>query len=510
MFLSAFIAFGSTSTEANPNFDTDGDGSTNFEEAHVGTNPFERCSGTTAHDTTFASNSWALNIFANAGSPSANDIDIQDIVSFTTPIRRLDTVPTSPNYDVRWDVEPGPGGPFVNHINIADLTKVSNATVPMFGGIRGFNGPPCPGDIPDGNVNYLYKLNDLDAYLDPNCGASCAAHWANVNTKYESTLLFSTHADQWDEYTGRGFFYRDTGISTNHDAGQPTQIDEGEDFTNSEILRDMSGNPCYWLAPGTGAQHRFAPDVGATTYDDIMVATILARANFPQYDGIYFDDVNPNLGKVICDPDGVVGGTGYCGGNCAVRNPRTGNLYTQAEYQADWQTTLTNVRAGISAAKPFLFNVQWYDATHDQGKGTPNQTVIDNILSIADFSEIEHGFLDGSGQHYQSIRNWIERLHTLNVNFLLQGHPNKVDSDQDRDYEVGWYLLLSNGSDMYAGKWEGGPEESPFFYDLNLGEATSGIYTCGTLTFCRDFAGTGGGPVTVSVNANTKTMALIT
>jgi len=81
---------------------------------------------------------------------SANKLDVQDIISFIAPLRRLDTSPPDdPAYSARWDLNPGPGGSFLNHINIGDITTVLNGTPgspaypPMFGGPRAF-GKVCP------------------------------------------------------------------------------------------------------------------------------------------------------------------------------------------------------------------------------------------------------------------------------------------------------------------------------------------------------------------------------
>ena len=80
---------------------------------------------------------------------SFNELDIFDITSFIAPLRRLDTLPTSPAYSTRWDLAPGPTAPFANFINIIDLTTLlsgaagSPAYPPMFGGLRAF-GRTCP------------------------------------------------------------------------------------------------------------------------------------------------------------------------------------------------------------------------------------------------------------------------------------------------------------------------------------------------------------------------------
>jgi hypothetical protein len=76
---------------------------------------------------------------------SANKLDIQDVVSFTSPVRHLDKSPPNPLYSTRWDLSPGPA-PFANWINIADITTLLFATTgnpAMFNGTRAFN-KTCP------------------------------------------------------------------------------------------------------------------------------------------------------------------------------------------------------------------------------------------------------------------------------------------------------------------------------------------------------------------------------
>ena len=80
------------------------------------------------------------------GGTSANKIDVFDTTAFIAPIRRLDTSPGNPNYDIRWDLNPGKGV-FNEDINISDFTMLNNAGSsgypPMFLGLAAYNGPSC-------------------------------------------------------------------------------------------------------------------------------------------------------------------------------------------------------------------------------------------------------------------------------------------------------------------------------------------------------------------------------
>jgi hypothetical protein len=75
-------------------------------------------------------------------STSANKVDIQDIMSFIAPVRRLNTSSGEAGYDSRWDLSPG-AGPFADTINMQDLTSLVTLAPPMFSGTRAFGGPTC-------------------------------------------------------------------------------------------------------------------------------------------------------------------------------------------------------------------------------------------------------------------------------------------------------------------------------------------------------------------------------
>jgi len=76
---------------------------------------------------------------------SLNKINIQDLSSFTTPIRYLNQDVGTDAADVRFDLVPG--STFGFHINIADMAALTNGATaypPMLSGARAFGGPVCP------------------------------------------------------------------------------------------------------------------------------------------------------------------------------------------------------------------------------------------------------------------------------------------------------------------------------------------------------------------------------
>jgi len=90
---------------------------------------------------------WPSDVFSSG--LSLNKLDIQDLISFVAPTRRLDKSPGQTGFSKEWDMTPGPNSPFPNFISIFDLTTLLNgvpgspAYPPMFGGPRAF-GKDCP------------------------------------------------------------------------------------------------------------------------------------------------------------------------------------------------------------------------------------------------------------------------------------------------------------------------------------------------------------------------------
>jgi hypothetical protein len=121
----------------------DGDGYTDADEALIGTEPLDQC----------GTDGWPSDIYDQGAS--ANKLDVQDILSFVAPVRRLDSSPpTDPGWVTedairrtgpRWDLVPGPGV-LPKHINIQDILAMLGGTTgnpPMFGNARAY-GRICP------------------------------------------------------------------------------------------------------------------------------------------------------------------------------------------------------------------------------------------------------------------------------------------------------------------------------------------------------------------------------
>ena len=115
-------------------FDCDGDGWTGTTESHVFTPATDRDQDPCGGD------AWAADLVG--GSFSGNRINIQDLASFVTPVRRLNTSSGDAGFDQRWDLVPGSS--FGETINVQDMASLIVVRPPMFGGMRAYNGPECP------------------------------------------------------------------------------------------------------------------------------------------------------------------------------------------------------------------------------------------------------------------------------------------------------------------------------------------------------------------------------
>lgn len=113
--------------------DEDGDGFDRLTEEHIGTDPEDPC-GTSA---------WPADIVSVGPPDTLNKVNIVDLQSYILPVRRLNTSLGDPDFDVRWDIVPGPGF-FGEDINIEDLQKMVFVMPPILEGPRAFNGPTCP------------------------------------------------------------------------------------------------------------------------------------------------------------------------------------------------------------------------------------------------------------------------------------------------------------------------------------------------------------------------------
>jgi hypothetical protein len=111
-------------------------------EFNIGTDPLDPCGDPVIYPPNSFPSSSAWPADLRSDGFSANKVDIQDLGTFVTPIRRLNTSPDDPGFHKRWDLVPG-RGPFPKWINMQDLASPIVLYPPMFGGARAFNGLTC-------------------------------------------------------------------------------------------------------------------------------------------------------------------------------------------------------------------------------------------------------------------------------------------------------------------------------------------------------------------------------
>jgi hypothetical protein len=151
-------ASGPAETNCADSSDSDGDGLVNdgcpqsgtFNESEfkIGTNVLGNCG---AGSTPAPSPSWPSD-FVSGGIPDSTDaITLTDITSFVAPsaTKKLNTSPGQTNFNMRWDISPGPAV-FAQWINLNDITSMVAGPTgfpPMFGGAKAFGapGPTCTG-----------------------------------------------------------------------------------------------------------------------------------------------------------------------------------------------------------------------------------------------------------------------------------------------------------------------------------------------------------------------------
>jgi hypothetical protein len=132
-----------TITGGTTTVDSDADGFSDFAEWNIGTDWNRRC-GPGAVPA--LSDAWPLDFVSGGIFGSTDRVFIDDLTTFLSP-RRLDTNPGDPNYNVRWDLDPGMGI-FTTVINIADLNAMlggPTAFPKMFNSNRALIGPACTG-----------------------------------------------------------------------------------------------------------------------------------------------------------------------------------------------------------------------------------------------------------------------------------------------------------------------------------------------------------------------------
>jgi hypothetical protein len=119
---------------ASASYDCDQDGYTGQRESHI--------FGVSGRDQDPCGNDgWPSDL---VGDGQSSVFTVSDMGSFVAPVRRLDTSAGDPQFDVRWDLNPGTiSGEQINLSDLAALISTTSGYPPMLAGHRAF-GQTCP------------------------------------------------------------------------------------------------------------------------------------------------------------------------------------------------------------------------------------------------------------------------------------------------------------------------------------------------------------------------------
>jgi hypothetical protein len=86
---------------------------------------------------------WPADFIQSASS--TRKVNIEDLGSFTAPVRHYGTNPEDPEFSARWDVVPGTtlGTAWINVVDLNNVSSVMPAMQPYNGTIRAYNSPEC-------------------------------------------------------------------------------------------------------------------------------------------------------------------------------------------------------------------------------------------------------------------------------------------------------------------------------------------------------------------------------
>jgi hypothetical protein len=116
--------------------DTDGDGSKDVVEIHVGTDALSRCQEGLLPNAVTSSTAWPMD-HRGESTFSGDKANIRDMGSYTSPVRRLNTKPGDAAFDRRFDLRPGNNASSA-WITVADMSIISTQLpLPMLG-VRAF------------------------------------------------------------------------------------------------------------------------------------------------------------------------------------------------------------------------------------------------------------------------------------------------------------------------------------------------------------------------------------
>jgi hypothetical protein len=115
--------------------DTDGDGGKDAVEIHLGTDPLSRCGRGFEASPSTASKAWPTDLRGESAI-SADKINVTDIGSFVSGVKKFQTSPGEVGFDRRWDLRPGTT--VGKWIGVSDLAVVATNNPPPMYEVRAF------------------------------------------------------------------------------------------------------------------------------------------------------------------------------------------------------------------------------------------------------------------------------------------------------------------------------------------------------------------------------------
>lgn len=387
-------------------------------------------------------------------------VSILDVTSFIAPIRRLETAPGHPNYDVRWDVVPGPGDlgtidPPYNWINIQDLIHVM------------LNFSWC-----DTQVRYMSKMLDFDAQWDANPTAGAAM----MNTNYEAINTFDCGIcrEYGNAFNGTTYVYQDSTkiCGLNDEFCTPECEGEQPGTDCSDILQASSG-VCYQngFGPDDNSQ-RYLADVTQADVQNEIIAKLQALVAESAFDGIYIDVAEAYLPHAS-----------DCQGTPVVSN---------ADWLAAWATLAERMQNEVDG--PLILNSQY--TTWNSLKALDG-TNADRFWAAPDAVEIEFGWIQcrhgcNTVSGAEDYLAYLDRLHGLGtavLDFERRADNSYTDYTAAQDeFGLAMYLIARESGDFYSTPSHDG-QGSAFstLWSSDYGEPLGPRSSCGSGCYQRDY-----------------------
>ncbi len=315
--------------------------------------------------------------------------------------------------------------------------------------------PPPPSGATEGRVGFwMYGTSQMDYLVPPTESEKSfeLAKWDRLECWLDS-LTYHPGAMRYDDSIA---IYTNSSLATQHPEW---------------ILKDTNGNKLTFYS-----SVQYLADPGNLAYQDFKaneVAAFIAKG----YHGCKMDDVNQNA---VTNPNAV--------------NPRTGRVYTLAEWQKDIADLMTKIRTkckGINPNFEIAHNALWWSSGVD----------VDRCIQQCDLYQLERGFNDSNYTPSKIVQLWgfVDKLHSMGKGAI---HLSEASGTQAAHFNLACALLSSNGRDyVYSEGWR--PEAYDPIYDTNLGAAKGARTQTGTNTWRRDFQS---GYVTVDLSARTGTV----